>query len=117
MFQRVLSIYKEFLFQFQGFLFPIPGIISLQHTIHAVPIIGLHFLCFKTVSLMAVGAYGMKPYMLAAFPVLMTTGWWWIGYVAVGIAVPLVVDWGWRKCIHWQTHRSVQNISGNGPLC
>ena len=31
-FQRVLSIYKEFLFQFQGFLFPIPGIISLQHT-------------------------------------------------------------------------------------
>ena len=32
MFQRVLSIYKEFLFQFQGFLFPIPGIISLQHT-------------------------------------------------------------------------------------
>lgn len=86
-------------------------------SIHAVPIIGLHFLCFKTVSLMAVGAYGMKPYMLAAFPVLMTTGWWWIGYVAVGIAVPLVVDWGWRKCIHWQTHRSVQNISGNGPLC
>ncbi|MCI6637249.1 MAG: hypothetical protein MSH32_02975, partial [Lachnospiraceae bacterium] len=32
-FQRVLSIYKEFLFQFQGFLFPIPGIISLQHTL------------------------------------------------------------------------------------
>ena len=32
MFQRVLSIYKEFLFRFQGFLFPIPGIISLQHT-------------------------------------------------------------------------------------
>ena len=31
-FQRVLSIYKEFLFRFQGFLFPIPGIISLQHT-------------------------------------------------------------------------------------
>ena len=33
MLQRVLSIYKEFLFRFQGFLFPIPGIISLQHTI------------------------------------------------------------------------------------
>ena len=32
MFQRVLSIFKEFLFQFQGFLFPIRGIISLQHT-------------------------------------------------------------------------------------
>ena len=39
----------------------------------------------------------MKPYMLAAFPVLMTTGWWWIGYVAVGIAVPLVMDWGGRR--------------------
>lgn len=76
-------------------------------SIHAVPIIGLHFLCFKAVSLMAVGFYGMKPYMLAAFPVLMTTEWWWIGYVAVGIAVPLVMDWGWRRLIHWQTRRSV----------
>ena len=39
-FQRVLSIYKEFLFQFQGFLFPIPGIISLQHTILGKAIVG-----------------------------------------------------------------------------
>ena len=43
MFQRVLSIYKEFLFQFQGFLFPITSIISLQHTHNELPSVVLPY--------------------------------------------------------------------------
>lgn len=66
-------------------------------SIHSVPIIGLHFLAFKIVNALAVHTYGMKSYMIAAFPVLMTTGAWWILYTIVGICVPLAADRVWIK--------------------
>lgn len=64
-------------------------------SIHSVPIVGMHFLCFKIVSLIAVLALGMKMYMIAAFPVLELPGAWWLFYTVVGISVPLVVDRMW----------------------
>lgn len=61
-------------------------------SIHSVPIIALHFLCFKIVSVVAVIAYGMEKYMIAAFPVLMVSGAWWIAYTLVGLSVPLLLE-------------------------
>lgn len=58
-------------------------------SIHSVPIIALHFLCFKIISALAVTIYGMEKYMIAAFPVLILPGFWWIAYTVVGLFVPL----------------------------
>ena len=57
----------------------------------SIPIIALHFLCFKIVNYISVIVYGMENYMVAAFPVLMTTEMWWVLYVFVGISVPLIL--------------------------
>lgn len=71
---------------------------GLQYiSIHSVPIVGMHFLCFKIVSLIAVLALGMKMYMIAAFPVLELPGAWWLFYTVVGITVPLVADRIWSE--------------------
>lgn len=66
-------------------------------SVHSVPIIGLHFLAFKIVNAMAVSVYGMQPYMIAAFPILMRTEAWWGFYTIIGITVPLLADWVWIK--------------------
>lgn len=63
---------------------------------HSVPIIALHFLAFKIVNVCAVALREMPKYMIAAFPVLMTDGLWWLLYVIVGIAVPLCIDFNVR---------------------
>lgn len=62
-------------------------------SVHSVPIIALHFLCFKTVNAIAVAATGQEKYMTAAFPVLMHSGAWWIAYTIFGIGIPLLLDW------------------------
>lgn len=66
-------------------------------SIHSVPIIALHFLCFKIINFVAVIITGKEKYMIAAFPVLMHNGAWWIAYIAVGIGIPLLLDWTVRK--------------------
>lgn len=68
-------------------------------SIHSVPIIGLHFLAFKIVNAIAVSIYGMPSYMIAAFPVLMRTGAWWLLYTIIGIIVPLFADWVWTRIL------------------
>lgn len=60
-------------------------------SVHSIPIIALHFLCFKIVNLAAVVVYGMENYMVAAFPVLMLSEAWWIAYTVVGLSVPLLL--------------------------
>lgn len=62
-------------------------------SIHSVPIISLHFLAFKIISLIAVAVYGFNWYMIAAFPVLMRTGGWWILYTAAGVGIPLIFQY------------------------
>ncbi len=66
-------------------------------SVRSVPIIGLHFLSFKLVSWFAVEVYGMGHYMIAAFPVLVY-GAWWILYMIVGIAGPLLIDKVYLVC-------------------
>lgn len=66
-------------------------------SIHSVPIIALHFLCFKIINAVVVIVTEQKKYMTAAFPVLMHTDAWWIAYAAVGIGIPLLLDWMVRK--------------------
>lgn len=69
---------------------------ALQYiSVHSVPIVGMHFLCFKIVNLIAVLALGMKMYMIAAFPVLELPGAWWLLYTVVGISIPLSADRVW----------------------
>lgn len=51
----------------------------------------LHFLAFKIVNYIIVCKEQMPRYMIAAFPVLKTTGLWWILYTLFGLTVPLLV--------------------------
>lgn len=57
---------------------------------HSVPIIMLHFLAFKIVNYIIVCKEQMPSYMIAAFPVLKTTGLWWALYTLFGLIVPLL---------------------------
>lgn len=68
---------------------------------HSVAIIALHFLAFKIVNVCSVALNEMPKYMIAAFPVLMTDGLWWLLYTTVGIAIPLCIDFNVRyvKCL------------------
>ncbi len=58
---------------------------------HSIPIIALHFLCFKLVNYLEIIFYHMPKYMIAAFPVLISNGLWWIIYTVIGIGVPLLL--------------------------
>lgn len=59
---------------------------------HAVYIIGLHFLCFKLISLIAVIMYNYPSYRLAEFPILMKGCFWAVSYTTVGIGIPLLFE-------------------------
>jgi len=65
--------------------------------IHSVPIIGLHFLSFKIVNWIGVSIYGMKLYMIAAFPILMIGGFWWIAYTVTGLGIPVLAQFCFEK--------------------
>lgn len=64
---------------------------------NTIPIIGLHFLCFKLVSAFQLYVYKLPNYMLAGFPVLITKNIWWVLYAFVGITVPLLVNIPYQK--------------------
>lgn len=50
-----------------------------------------HFLCFKIVSLIIIGVYGLPIEQLAYFPVIPEFRSWWVVYLIVGAGVPLIV--------------------------
>jgi fucose 4-O-acetylase-like acetyltransferase len=52
-------------------------------------VIATHFLAFKVVSLIEVYAYHQPAYMLAQFPVLISSGLWFLAYFVVGILLPV----------------------------
>lgn len=58
-----------------------------------MPIIILHFLSFKIVSLVGILIDGSPMFLLAAFPVLYEDGIWWIAYSLVGILIPIVFNY------------------------
>lgn len=59
---------------------------------NTMPIIILHFLSFKIVSLIGILIEGKPMFLLAAFPVLYENGLWWIAYTSVGILIPIVLN-------------------------
>lgn len=59
-------------------------------------IFALHFLCFKIINSVGVILTGKPHYMIAAFPVLYRGNFWWIGYMAVGIVIPLILNELWH---------------------
>lgn len=62
---------------------------------NTLPIVILHFLAFKVVSLMGVLIYKDELYKIAAFPVLHEGFGWRVAYTLVGIVIPLVVNELW----------------------
>ena len=56
-------------------------------------ILGLHFLCFKPVSLLAIRTLGLPPQALSSFPVIPDLGGgWWVLYSLAGLLIPLSVS-------------------------
>lgn len=64
---------------------------------HSVSVIGLHFLCFKTVNFIIVSIYNFELYRIAEFPVLTDSGFWFIAYILAGIGIPLILQWIYHK--------------------
>lgn len=63
----------------------------------SLSILLLHFTAFKMITYIEVLYYKKEPYLLAAFPVLFTTGIWRMLYILMGIALPLMCDWLLKK--------------------
>ena len=58
---------------------------------NTLPILALHFTCFKIVSLIIIYLYALPIDRLAEFPVIMeySTKGWWIAYLIIGVFSPL----------------------------
>lgn len=64
---------------------------------NTIPVLLLHFLCFKIITYLEVKAFDLEDYMLAAFPVLIHDGFWWVLYGIAGVGIPLLLTWAWQK--------------------
>lgn len=64
---------------------------------NTLPIVVLHFLAFKLVSLVGVLVCGGELYQIAAFPVLYEGFGWRVLYTLVGVIVPLAVNEFWMR--------------------
>lgn len=73
---------------------------------NTLPILTWHFLCFKVMSLYIVLHYDLPIQRLAEFPVVLEyNNIYWIGYLVVGVALPLVINFalgGLRKKISFK---------------
>lgn len=67
------------------------GILFSIFSIYSIWIVIFHFLSFKLITQLIIWKYGLEQYMLAAFPVLNTNGFWWFFYLIVGIGIPIVL--------------------------
>lgn len=65
---------------------------------YTLPIVILHFLCFKIVTLVQITVYDYPMAYLAAFPVIKTNGLWWILYTCVGVVLPVIFQILYDKC-------------------
>lgn len=64
---------------------------------NTMPIIFVHCLCFKPITLLQLKLYNLPDYMLAAFPVLYRNGIWWIVYSVCSIALSTLIVMVWNK--------------------
>lgn len=60
-------------------------------------ILGLHFLCFKLVSIVWIKVTGMQMVYLAAYPVIKGPCFLWLAYLMVGVLLPLFIEMLYRK--------------------
>ena len=62
---------------------------------HTFPILALHFLSFKLVTLLIIYIYNLPIESLTAFPILQPFSFmgWWSVYLLVGLACPLFFAW------------------------
>lgn len=56
---------------------------------NTMTILTWHFLCFKLVSLLIIGVYGLPIERLAEFPIIEEFSSYWILYMMIGVFVPL----------------------------
>ncbi len=61
-----------------------------------IPIIGLHFVCFKLVTYIQLKVYNLPSSNLAAYPVLYSGGVWWLVYSVLGVGLPIAIYQAYR---------------------
>jgi len=68
---------------------------------NTIPILCLHLLFFKLITVLQIHLYNLPAYRLASFPCYITTGGWWVSYFLVGLIGPLLVNeiYQWIKTI------------------
>ena len=64
---------------------------------NTLAVVILHFLCFKIVSYIGVLFNHQPLCLVAAFPILYRGGVWWIAYLIVGLAIPVLLSVLWKK--------------------
>lgn len=70
---------------------------------NTLPVMILHFLCFKIVNCIQVIIYHYESYKIAAFPILDGSGMWWLFYAVCGICIPIILN-EIRKCLILHYH-------------
>lgn len=69
---------------------------------NTIIIMAFHLLSFKIINAVQVYAYRQPERLIASFPVLDSSGGWWIAYVIIGIGVPLLIKYGMLKIIQFK---------------
>lgn len=59
---------------------------------NTLSVVILHFLSFKIINLLEVIIMRKPDFLIAAFPTLYTNNGWWIGYVIVGLTIPILLN-------------------------
>lgn len=60
-------------------------------------ILGLHFLCFKLVSIVWIRITGIQMVYLAEYPVIKEPCFLWLAYLVIGVLLPLFIEMLYRK--------------------
>ncbi len=64
---------------------------------NTLPIVIHHFWCFKVVHLLQIVLYGYPMKYLSSFPYLNCEKGWWLLYLLVGVAMPILLQMAWLK--------------------
>lgn len=67
---------------------------------NTIPIMVLHFLCFKFINFICTIYYELPIELTGAFPVLIDKGLWWILYTILGVSLPLLIDFAIKKILN-----------------
>lgn len=71
----------------------------------SIYILILHFLAFKTITAIQLVKYHQPSYRLASFPCFNNSGLWWIAYTIAGVAIPVLIGFGFEKIKRLCTNR------------